>query len=122
MGVMDAFAKEDRVEVKFSSFYELVKQAAQLETVMNGVNCDVPHKYIREMQSGKKEQETDAEKCIMPGIVIGIDLAGGERPELAEAPEEENQEEQPEREEDQEEQQEPEAAQEFEEDKDNEHV
>lgn len=92
MGIMDVFGKEDRVEVAFSSFYELVKQAAQLETVMNGVNCDVPHKYIREMQSGKKEQETDAEKYIVPGIMIGIDLAGEGRQEFALAPKEENQE------------------------------
>lgn len=112
MGIADVFGKEDRVEVKFTEFYELVKQAAQLETVMNGVNCDVPHKYIREMQSGKKEQETDAEKYIMPGIVIGIDLAGEERPELALAPEKEEQEGTTE----------PEAAQDQEEGKDNEHV
>lgn len=79
MGIADAFGREDRVEVKFSDFYKLVKQAAQLETVMNGVNCDVPHKYIREMQTGKKEKETDAEKYMVPGMVcIGIDLAQGE--------------------------------------------
>ena len=112
MGIMDVFGKEDRVEVAFSSFYELVKQAAQLETVMNGVNCEVPHKYIREMQSGKKEQETDAEKYIVPGIVINIDVAGEPIQEFALAPEKENQE------------GEPEAAQDKdqEEEKDNEHV
>lgn len=91
MGLADAFGKEDRIEVKFSDFYNLVKRAAQLETVMNGVKCDVPHKYIREMQTGQKEKETDAEKYIMPGVVIGIDL-GHEEPGEArteEAPEQE---------------------------------
>lgn len=79
MGIADAFGREDRVEVKFSDFYKLVKQAAQLETVMNGVNCDVPHKYIREMQTGKKEKGPDAEKYMVTGMVrIGIDLAQGE--------------------------------------------
>lgn len=98
MGLLDAFTTEDRIQVKFSDFYNLVKQAAQLETVMNGVNCDVPHKYIREMQTGQKEKETDAEKYIMPGVVIGIDLAGEERPHFALAPDEEKQEEAPEQE------------------------
>lgn len=110
MGFMDAIAREDRVEMKFSDFYELVKQAAQLETVMNGVNCDVPHKYIREMQSGKKEPGPAYMGCqTLPNVVIGIDLAG----EQTEAePEEENREEQ----------QEPEATPDQEERKDNEHV
>lgn len=106
MGFMDAIAREDRVEMKFSDFYELVKQAAQLETVMNGVNCDVPHKYIREMQSGKREPEP---AYMVPNVVIGIDLAG--------EPTEEAQEK-----ERQEEQQEPEAAPDQEEGKGNEHV
>lgn len=56
MSLVDAFAKEDRTEVKFSQFFALVKQAAQYETVMNAVNCDVPHRFIRETMSGKKEE------------------------------------------------------------------
>lgn len=56
MSLVDAFAKEDRTEVKFSQFFALVKQAAQHETVMNAVNCDVPHRFIRETMSGKKEE------------------------------------------------------------------
>lgn len=55
MSLVDAFAKEDRTEVKFSQFFALVKQAAQYETVMNAVNCDVPHRFIRETMTGKKE-------------------------------------------------------------------
>lgn len=56
MSLVDAFAKEDRTEVKFSEFFALVKQAAQYETVMNAVNCDVPHRFIRETMTGKKEE------------------------------------------------------------------
>lgn len=56
MSLVDAFTKEDRTEVKFSQFFALVKQAAQYETVMNAVNCDVPHRFIRETMSGKKEE------------------------------------------------------------------
>ena len=56
MSLVDVFTKEDRTEVKFSEFFALVKQAAQYETVMNAVNCDVPHRFIRETMTGKKEE------------------------------------------------------------------
>lgn len=55
MSLVDVFGKEDRTEVKFSEFFALVKQAAQYETLMNAVNCDVPHRFIRETMTGKKE-------------------------------------------------------------------
>lgn len=55
MGLVDTFSKEDRVEVKFSDFYNLVKGCTQRDTLMNGIKCDVPHKYLREMMSGVKE-------------------------------------------------------------------
>lgn len=60
MGIVDAFSREDRVEVKFSDFYGLMKQAAQYEIAMNAVNCDVPHAYIRETMTGKKEDHQEA--------------------------------------------------------------
>lgn len=56
MSLVDAFTKEDRTEVKFSQFFALVKQAAQYEILMNAVNCDVPHRFIRETITGKKEE------------------------------------------------------------------
>lgn len=55
MGLADAFGKDDRVEVKFSDFYKLVKAAASSELMMNAVNCNVPHRFIRETMSGKSE-------------------------------------------------------------------
>ncbi len=55
MGLVDAFGAEDRVQVKFSDFYKLMKQAAQYEIAMNAIGCDVPHRYIREMMTGKSE-------------------------------------------------------------------
>ena len=61
MSLVDVFGKEDRTEVKFSQFFALVKQAAQYETLMNAVNCDVPHRFIRETMTGKKEE--------VPGVV-----------------------------------------------------
>ena len=67
MSLVDAFGREDRTEVKFSEFFALVKQAAQYETLMNAVNCDVPHRFIRETMTGKKET-TPKE----PGTVVTV--------------------------------------------------
>ena len=67
MSLVDAFTKEDRTEVKFSQFFALVKQAAQYETLMNAVNCDVPHRFIRETMTGKKETAPKE-----PGTVITV--------------------------------------------------
>ena len=53
--ILDAFAKEDRVEVTFSDFYRLMQESTKAEIVMNAVKCNVPHKYIREMVTGKSE-------------------------------------------------------------------
>lgn len=62
MGLADSFAKEDRIPVLYSDLFRLMKEAAKSELVMNAVNCDVPHKYIRETMTGKKEIEpTEAE-------------------------------------------------------------
>lgn len=55
MSLIDAFSKEDRVPVTFTDFFNLVKQAAKYENVMNGVKCDVPHRYIRGCMTGEKE-------------------------------------------------------------------
>lgn len=55
MGLVDAFGKEDRVEVTFSDFYKLMKEAVKAELVINAINCDVPHCFIRETVTGNKE-------------------------------------------------------------------
>lgn len=67
MSLVDAFTKEDRTKVKFSQFFALVKQAAQYETLMNAVNCDVPHRFIRETMTGKKETAPKE-----PGTVVTV--------------------------------------------------
>lgn len=53
MGLADAFVKEDRVEIKISDLFALLEAGARSELVMNAVNCNVPHRYIREMATGK---------------------------------------------------------------------
>lgn len=88
MSLVDAFTKEDRTEVKFSQFFALVKQAAQYETVMNAVNCDVPHRFIRETMTGKKEEvpEIPEKKEAVLGVVK-VDFDAEEfRKTLQEAP------------------------------------
>ena len=57
--------------MKFSQFFALVKQAAQYETLMNAVNCDVPHRFIRETMTGKKEEvpEIPEKKETVLGVV-----------------------------------------------------
>lgn len=67
MGLVDAFNKEDRTEIMMSKLYTLMKEGAKAEIMMNAIQCDVPHKYIREMMTGLKEdqeknEETEASK------------------------------------------------------------
>ena len=56
MGLMDAIKEEDRIQVKFNTMFQLMKTAARSELLMNAVNCDVPHAFIREMATGVKEE------------------------------------------------------------------
>ena len=73
MSLVDAFAKEDRTEVKFSQFFALVKQAAQYETLMNAVNCDVPHRFIRETMTGKKEEVPEKKEAVLGVVKVDFD-------------------------------------------------
>lgn len=56
MGLVDAFSAEDRIQVKFSDFFELVRGCTQRDQTLNAINCNVPHRYIREMVTGKSEE------------------------------------------------------------------
>ena len=53
MGLADAFAAEDRVDVKFTDFYNLMKGCTQLDMLMNAVKTKVPYEYIECMMTGK---------------------------------------------------------------------
>lgn len=55
MGISDVFDKEDRAQIKMSKLYELMKEGAKAELMMNAVNCNVPHRYIRETMTGLEE-------------------------------------------------------------------
>lgn len=53
MGLADAFGAEDRVNVKFTDFYNLMKGCTQRDMLMNAVKTKVPHEYIECMMTGK---------------------------------------------------------------------
>lgn len=55
MGLVDVFTAEARLELNFSEFYNLTKEACKAQLMMNAINCNVPHEYIRETMSGKME-------------------------------------------------------------------
>lgn len=54
--LLDAFSKEDRVEITLSDFYRLMRESTFAELMKNAVNCNVPHRYIREMVTGVPEE------------------------------------------------------------------
>jgi len=61
MGFMDAFTPETTIELKVSVLSEIIKEAAEHRAVanhlLNGVKNEVPHKYIREVITGEKEEK-----------------------------------------------------------------
>lgn len=61
MGFMDAFTPETTIELKGSVLSEIIKEAAEHRAVanhlLNGVKNEVPHKYIREVIIGEKEEK-----------------------------------------------------------------
>ena len=63
MGIVDVFSKEDRIEVKFSDFYELVKGCTQRDMLMNSVKTRTPYEHILAVTTGEKPAaETSEEK------------------------------------------------------------
>ena len=55
MGLIDVFEKRIEREIKLSQLCEMLSAGAKTELLMNAVNCDVPHQYIREMVTGEKK-------------------------------------------------------------------
>lgn len=49
--LLDAFSKEDGWSHLFR-FYRLMRESTFAELMKNAVNCNVPHRYIREMVTG----------------------------------------------------------------------
>lgn len=60
MGILDAFAAEERVDVKFSTFYELVRGCAEREFITNGLKYKIPHAHILAMLGELPEPDVTA--------------------------------------------------------------
>lgn len=57
MGLIDSFSAEDRIEVKFSDFYNLVKNSTRAEMMLNGIKNEVDHDSIHRVVTGKPLHE-----------------------------------------------------------------
>lgn len=70
MGIVDMFNSEDRVQVKFSDFYSLVKEATKAEFLMNGIKNCVDHSSMYTMATGEplEVQTCTADSCIISGL------------------------------------------------------
>ncbi len=81
MGLIDTFTAEDRIEVKFSDFYNMMKGVAQRDTLMNGIACDVPHRYLREMMTGDSEAPAPEPVELKPGgrYLLPVTIPEGQR-------------------------------------------
>lgn len=60
MGLADVFSAEDRVQVKYSDFFEIIREAAAAELLINAVKTNVPHEYILNMVTGEKIKDEEA--------------------------------------------------------------
>lgn len=63
MGLMDAITAEDRVQLKVSDLETLMKNAAKADLIFDGIRAEVPHRYMREIITGKKEEDADETKA-----------------------------------------------------------
>lgn len=55
MGLMELFTPEDKIELNFTQLHGLTTEAVKSDLLMNGIKCDVPHVFLREVMTGKKE-------------------------------------------------------------------
>ena len=69
MGLMDAFNPEATTELKVGELYKMLQQAAEnaqtAKFLLNGVNNEVPYKYIREVVTGEKEADATEDPVVM---------------------------------------------------------
>ena len=56
MGLIDLFTPEDKIELNFKQLHGLTAEAVKHDILMNGIKCDVPHAFLREVMTGKKEE------------------------------------------------------------------
>lgn len=68
MGLMELFTPEDKIELNFTQLHGLTTEAVKSDLLMNGIKCDVPHVFLREVMTGKKEEgiQVTGITCHMP--------------------------------------------------------
>lgn len=57
MGLVDLFTPEDKIEMNFALLHGLTMEAVKHNILMNGIKCDVPHTFLREVMTGEKEEK-----------------------------------------------------------------
>ena len=55
MGFVDLFTPENKMELNFAQLHGLTTEAVKSDLLMNGIKCDVPHAFLREVMTGEKE-------------------------------------------------------------------
>ena len=56
MALADLFTPETKTELNFKQLHGLTAEAVKYDLLMNGIKCDVPHAFLREVMTGKKEE------------------------------------------------------------------
>ncbi len=56
MALADLFTPETKTELNFKQLHGLTAEAVKYDLLMNGIKCDVPHTFLREVMTGKKEE------------------------------------------------------------------
>lgn len=59
MGIADVFGAEDRVEVKFSDFYRLIRESVKFEIATNCFKNDVPNEFARKIFNLPEDMESE---------------------------------------------------------------
>ena len=80
MGLIDAIGAEDRVEVKYSDFYDLVRAEAEKTLLENAVIADIPREYILKMLTGENDELEEYRKTeLTPDQIREIDRLYAEK-------------------------------------------
>ena len=56
MALADLFTPETKTQLNFTQLHGLTTEAVKYDLLMNGIKCDVPHAFLREVMTGKKEE------------------------------------------------------------------
>ena len=73
MGFLDAISKEDRVEVTFTDFYNLMRESSKAELMENALRHGVPARCILAMLDAAPADEEDPEEKIPAEVIPAED-------------------------------------------------